>query len=196
VITSLELDHTDYYRDMADYEDAFIQLINKTKKQVFLAPGMDTHRILPQYQDKCQTTTKQSLFTDHVFGEHYQINTSLIRPALEAMGSDSIDDTTRKNFHGLRRRMEYLGTNAQGAAIYTDYAHMPSSLDIVYHSLRIQFPDKKICAVFQPHQVHRILQSREAFAQALGVYDTSILYHIYAAREAADTIYTHDNKTM
>lgn len=163
VITSLELDHTDYYKDMADYQDAFIQMINKTKQQVFLAPGMDKERIPTQYHEKCQVVYKESIITDHVFGDHYQINTSLVRPALETMGSVGIDATTRKGFHGLWRRMEYLGTNTQGAPIYTDYAHMPSSLDIVYQSLHAQFPDKKICGVFQPHQVHRILQSWEEF---------------------------------
>lgn len=163
VITSLELDHTDYYKDMADYQDAFIQMINKTKHQIFLAPGMSTERIPAQYHNKCQVVGKQTITTDHVFGEHYQINTSLLRPALEIMESVGIDASTRKSFHGLWRRMEYLGTNTQGAPIYTDYAHMPSSLDIVYQSLHTQFPDKKICAVFQPHQVHRILQSWEEF---------------------------------
>ena len=196
VITSLELDHTDYYKDMADYQDAFIQMINKTKQQVFLAPGMDKERIPTQYHEKCQVVHKESIITDHVFGDHYQINTSLVRPALETMGSVGINATTRKGFHGLWRRMEYLGTNTQGASIYTDYAHMPSSLDIVYQSLHAQFPDKKICGVFQPHQVHRILQSWEEFWQALRSYDGSILYHIYAAREDVDKIYEHNHRTV
>ena len=73
---------------------------------------------------------------------------------------------------------------------------MPSSLDIVYQALHAQFPDKNICAVFQPHQVHRILQSREEFSQALRQYDASILYHIYAAREDADKVYEHNNHVV
>lgn len=36
IITSLELDHTDYYKDMNDYLSAFDQLITKTKKNVFI----------------------------------------------------------------------------------------------------------------------------------------------------------------
>lgn len=196
IITSLELDHTDYYRDMADYQDAFIQLINKTKQQVFLAPNMDRDRIPTQYQDKCLITQQQESFFDHVFGEHYQINTSLLHPALETMGMQWVTYTTRQGFHGIWRRMEYLGTTQQWASIYTDYAHMPSSLDMVYHTLKKQFPDKKICAVFQPHQVHRILQSWEEFVQAMRLYDANILYQIYAAREDGDKIYEYNHRAI
>lgn len=196
VITSLELDHTDYYRDMADYQNAFIQLINKTKQKIWLAPGIDRERIPIECRDKCYVVSQQTITTNHVFGEHYRTNTSLLRPALQAMWTQWIDDNTRADFHGLWRRMEYLWSNTQWASIYTDYAHMPSSLDIVYQAIHSHFPDKKICAVFQPHQVHRILQSREEFSQALRGYDTSILYHIYAAREDADKVYEHNNHVV
>lgn len=196
VITSLELDHTDYYTDMADYQDAFIQLINKTKQKIWLAPEMHMERIPHTYHDKCQIASPQEIHTNHVFGDHYRTNTSLLRPALHSMGAQWVDDNTWADFHGLWRRMEYLGTTTQWANIYTDYAHMPSSLDIVYKALHSHFPHKKICAVFQPHQVHRILQSREEFSQALRQYDASVLYHIYAAREDADKIYEYNNHVV
>jgi UDP-N-acetylmuramate--alanine ligase len=73
---------------------------------------------------------------------------------------------------------------------------MPSSIDIVYRALKKQFPDKKICAVFQPHQVHRILQSWKEFEKALDLYDASILYHIYAAREDLDKVYEHNHRII
>jgi len=195
-ITSLELDHTDYYRDMGDYQEAFVQLIKKTKQQVFLAPNMDINRIPKEYQDKCTITEQEQSIFNYVFGEHYQINSSLLVPVLDMMGSLSIDNSARQNFHWLWRRMEYLGTTKQWATIYTDYAHMPSSIDIVYRALKKQFPDKKICAVFQPHQVHRILQSWKEFEKALDLYDASILYHIYAAREDLDKVYEHNHRII
>ena len=73
---------------------------------------------------------------------------------------------------------------------------MPSSLTMVYQSFHTQFPDKKICAVFQPHQVHRILQSWEEFVVALTPYDEKIIYSIYAAREDANKSYKHDGKVV
>jgi UDP-N-acetylmuramate-alanine ligase len=112
-ITSLELDHTDYYRDMDDYQEAFVQLIKKTKQQVFLAPNMDIDRIPKKHQNKCRITKQEQVIFNYVFGEHYQINSSLLIPVLDMMGCPSIDHNVRENFHGLWRRMEYLGTTKQ-----------------------------------------------------------------------------------
>gem|GEM_PF-3634443 len=70
---------------MADYKNAFVQLIDKTKQKIWLAPAMDTKRIPEQYHDKCQVVDFQDINTNHVFGEHYRINTSLLRPALQSM---------------------------------------------------------------------------------------------------------------
>jgi UDP-N-acetylmuramate-alanine ligase len=36
IITNIELDHTDYYKDLKDYKSAFTQLISKVKNKVFV----------------------------------------------------------------------------------------------------------------------------------------------------------------
>ncbi|MEI6773639.1 MAG: hypothetical protein WCL18_02170 [bacterium] len=38
--------------------------------------------------------------------------------------------STMKSFGGLRRRMEYLANNENGAKIFTDYGHMASSIEL------------------------------------------------------------------
>jgi len=39
-VSSLELDHTDYYKDWSDYISAFSQLIRGVRKNVFVAEGL------------------------------------------------------------------------------------------------------------------------------------------------------------
>lgn len=39
-ISSLELDHTDYYKDRSDYLSAFTQLIGNVRKNVFVAESL------------------------------------------------------------------------------------------------------------------------------------------------------------
>jgi UDP-N-acetylmuramate--alanine ligase len=52
IITSLELDHTDYYKDQKDYDSAFVQLINKVKQNIFVPDNLklskffDTKKII------------------------------------------------------------------------------------------------------------------------------------------------------
>lgn len=54
--------------------------------------------------------------------------------------------------------MEYLGSTAAGAIVYTDYGHYPTSLDHVIKALRSRYPDQRIVSIFQPHQARRILE--------------------------------------
>lgn len=88
-----------------------------------------------------------------------------------------------KTFGGLRRRMEYLTTNENGAKIFTDYGHMASSIEFGYMALKHKFPGKKLFVIFQPHQINRIVIGRKDFQKTLQKYDHVMIYDIYAARE-------------
>jgi UDP-N-acetylmuramate-alanine ligase len=58
-----------------------------------------------------------------------------------------------------------------------------SSLEVGLKALREKFPEKKIICIFQPHQMHRILQGWDVFPKALQGYNQTFIYDIYAARE-------------
>lgn len=49
--------------------------------------------------------------------------------------------------------------------------------------LKEKYPNHKITAIFQPHQMHRVLTGRKDFQPALELFDEVAIYHIYAARE-------------
>jgi UDP-N-acetylmuramate--alanine ligase len=91
--------------------------------------------------------------------------------------------STMKTFWWLRRRMEYLETNKNGAKIFTDYGHMASSIELGYMALKHKFPGKKLFVIFQPHQINRIITWWKDFQKALKKYDNILIYDIYAARE-------------
>lgn len=40
IVTSLELDHTDYYKDMDDYLDAFNTLADRTKQKILIPENL------------------------------------------------------------------------------------------------------------------------------------------------------------
>ncbi len=180
IITSLELDHTDYYKDMKDYLSAFDQLINKTKQKVFVPKWLKKNTTA-----KIQEIVIKKITFDHLIGEHNNINGSLVLELLKTLSKETKTKITSslKTFWWIRRRMEYLTTTTNGAKIFTDYGHMASSIDFGYEALKQNFPDKKLCVIFQPHQINRIITWRKDFQNALKKYDQSIVYDIYAARE-------------
>ena len=46
IITSLELEHTDYFKDWEDYQSAFLELIEKTKGKMYVLSNLNSEKIL------------------------------------------------------------------------------------------------------------------------------------------------------
>lgn len=72
--------------------------------------------------------------------------------------------------------------------IVSDYGHHPDSLRVVLQAFREHDPEKKIIAVFQPHQARRVLEFWNPFREILKQFDDVVMYSIYAARESLDEL--------
>ncbi len=180
IITSLELDHTDYYTDIKDYLSAFDQLVTKIKKTVFVPKWLQwiTSKKIKE------VPIKKIKFT-HLLGDHNNINGSLVLALMKELTASKIWTlySTIKTFKGIRRRLELVGKTKNNVSIYSDYGHMASSIELGYQALKKKFPKKKLFVIFQPHQINRIVLWRKDFQKALKKYDQVIIYDIYAARE-------------
>ncbi len=196
IITSLELDHTDYYKNMKDYLSAFKEIIFRTKKKVLIPKWLkiivpSPHRSLVPSKIK-EVSIKEIPFT-HIRGKHNDLNGSLILELLSILTKHPKTKilSTMKSFWGLRRRLESLSKNENGAKIFTDYGHMASSIEFWYMALKHKFPGKKLFVIFQPHQINRIVTGRKNFVKTLNKYDKVIIYDIYAARENINDFIAH-----
>ena len=91
-------------------------------------------------------------------------------------------------FEGAARRMELCGKTAEGAAVYSDYAHHPTEVAAALTTAgHMQF-DRIFC-VFQPHTYSRTAEFIDEFATALAASHLTevVVNDIYAAREV-DTL--------
>lgn len=189
IITNMELDHTEYYKDFADYTSAFQQFANKVKKQIFIPKISTTFPLF--HLSTLQPVKIKPIPFKHIRGKHNDINGSLVLVLLKSLlrSTTKSPQISKKspnpllNFKGLRRRMELLGKNKNWANIYSDYGHMASSITIGYQNLKEKFPKKKLICIFQPHQINRIVTWRNDFITSMKWYDEVIIYDIYAARE-------------
>ena len=190
IITSLELDHTDYYKDRDDYQSAFLEMIEKTKDRIYCLKTLNSEKVLKS--KKVQTVEKQYFDMDFVWWEHQQWNASLVYALLqwlmknEWMDEKESDEKIRKYlkwFKWIWRRMEFLKECDNWSLIFSDYGHVASSIELWYKTLRERYPNKKLICIFQPHQIQRILVWWDEFSHALKLYDESYIYDIYAARE-------------
>lgn len=85
-------------------------------------------------------------------------------------------------YKGIKRRFDFqLKTDK---IIYLDdYAHHPEELKASISSIKMLYPDRTICGIFQPHLYSRTRDFCDEFAQSLSLLDELILLDIYAARE-------------
>lgn len=93
-----------------------------------------------------------------------------------------------QNFEGAARRMEFCGKTAEGAAVYSDYAHHPTEVAAAL-STAANMGFSRLFCVFQPHTYSRTAEFIDQFAEALAVphITEAVINDIYAAREV-DTL--------
>lgn len=190
IITNIELDHTDYYKDLEDYKSAFLQFSKRIKNKILTTSNLSFWT--KQSEDEKAITHKliktniRNFNFKHLFGEHNNQNWTLVFELIKKL-NPSVDDAkltdTIQNFKWLRRRLELIQTTKNGTLIFSDYWHMASSIKLCHEALKNKYPNKKIIAIFQPHQINRILRERESFQKSLKLFDEVIIYDIYAARE-------------
>lgn len=199
IITSLELEHTDYFKDREDYQSAFLEMIWKTKDCIYCLDDLKSEKILNN--EKVKIINKEHFDMNFIWWEHQQANASLVCELLKwLMQNEWIDKKESENkireylkeFKWIWRRMEYLKETEKWSLIFSDYGHVASSIELWYKALKEKYPDKKLICIFQPHQMHRILVGWNDFPNALKLYDESYIFDIYAARENIEDFANED----
>jgi len=92
-----------------------------------------------------------------------------------------------REFHGIDRRLQVLGTvaTARGEVTFVDdYGHHPTELAATIAAVRDAWPQRRLVVAFQPHRYSRTLALLDDFAQVLCACDVLVLTSVYAAGEA------------
>ncbi len=87
---------------------------------------------------------------------------------------------TARNFSGIGRRFEVLQTE-EGATLIDDYAHHPTQVKNLLDGIRQFYPDKKVCAVFQPRQYNLIKNFIREYGMSFSKSDEVIVTDIVPA---------------
>jgi UDP-N-acetylmuramate--alanine ligase len=85
-------------------------------------------------------------------------------------------------FEGVLHRFTVVGEEAR-VMVVDDYAHNPKKIATLLEGIRESFPERHVCAVFQPHRYSRVSHLADEFAVSFKDADTVIVTPIYAAGE-------------
>ena len=191
VITNIDEDHLDHYRDLSHIQETFGQFVLKIPDDGFLITDVNNPHLRAVLEYVTGTVIDYASVKPSwklkVPGDH---NIANAKAAAAVAGLLRVNGKTIKksleSFVGVGRRFEYKGKTALGALVYDDYAHNPQKVEATISGARQMFPDKRLTVVFQPHLYSRTKFFIAKFARALSKADCVIVTDIYAAREKED----------
>ncbi|OHR46703.1 UDP-N-acetylmuramate--L-alanine ligase [Staphylococcus sp. HMSC061F01] len=207
IMTNIDFDHPDYFKDIDDVASAFQSMAHNVKKAI-IAWGDDDHlRQLKAdvpiyyyglnknddiYADNMQITDKGTQFDVYVNGEYYdqflspQYGDHNIQNALAVIAISYLEKMDVNNikealetFGGVKRR--FNETNVANQVLVDDYAHHPREISATIETARKKYPNKDIVAVFQPHTFSRTQAFLDEFATSLSKADHVYLCEIFGS---------------
>jgi UDP-N-acetylmuramate--alanine ligase len=217
VITNIEYDHPDAYRNLVEIQAAYQKLADKLSPEgVIIINGDDYNSTVIkskaqitkvgwsdgndyQIKDaifdigkttftlKTQTGDNHS-FTIQVPGKHSVINAAMaVVCAFKAGLSWSDIEMAIAKFCGTKRRFEKL-SEKNNIVFYDDYAHHPSEIQATLSAARLWYPKHRIISVFQPHTYSRTKALLPEFASSFADSDIVIISEIYASARENETL--------
>ena len=200
IITNIEIDHVDYFKDEKDYLNAYIEFSNNVKKALFVFGDDEKTRQFKTNKkhyfyglnDNNDLIAKNLIeYSDHMefdvyfldkFYGHYDlpfVGSHMLFNALGCIGIGILMDMDYKDiqeglhdFKGVKRR--YVVSEYKDNIFVDDYAHHPTEIAVTINATKKRYPNKEIVAIFKPHRVGRVYYFKEQFAKALSLAD-----HVY-----------------
>lgn len=194
VITNVEYEHVDYYRDLADVQSAFRELALLVPENGAIITAATDLAIVPILCGVPATVIDYTKSLDLTIklrqpGLHVRLDAAAATAVAEFLGIDrEVSDTALENFAGTWRRFEYKGeVPGTSVPVYDDYGHHPTELRVTMAGARELYPDRKLIVVSQTHTYSRTAELFADFVTAYAAADQVYLLPIYAAREENTT---------
>jgi len=190
VITNIEADHLDYYKNIKDIQNAFQELINKVPKDGYIITKLKGDNIEKTLKKARAKILDYDLVVMNqkigISGEHNILNAQAAIKAVEPLGIDKEKAIKYlKDFKGTWRRLEYKGKVGKNI-FYDDYAHHPTEIKASISTLSDKYPNHGIICVFEPHQQSRTRLLLNDFVKALRLADKVFIAPILITREIDD----------
>ncbi|MCK4525275.1 MAG: UDP-N-acetylmuramate--L-alanine ligase [Candidatus Andersenbacteria bacterium] len=218
ILNNIELDHTDYYKDIDDMRSAFGEFVGHLPEDGILIYNGDD-KVVSSIKYQVSSVVKFGLSeTNNVRADNIEFgdgevkfnvvynNKDLGEFVLKVPGMFNIYNAlgvislglileipveiikkSLENYSGIWRRFEIKGEYKR-ALVISDYAHHPTEVKATIEAAGQFYPDKRIFAVFQPHQHNRTKKLYQDFLNSFDSADVVILSEIFdvAGREESD----------
>ena len=209
IITNIEAEHLECYKDIDDIRNTFELFANQTSKFV-IANGDNTEVKKIHYNTRVifygfefnndvviknlKLEKNGSIFDLYIkeelygsfevplFGKHMVSNACAAIIMCKQIGIEKEDIyNLLKTFKNAERRfaIEKIGKTI----IIDDYAHHPTEIKATLEAAKQKYPDKRLIAIFKPNTYSRTKDFADEFAESLQLADKTYLTEIDSNRE-------------
>lgn len=219
VITNIDPEHMENYRDFEDLKRAFVEFANKVPfygAAIVCAAHPVVRKILPEIRRPCVTYggTKADYTASRVRQSGNNLKFEVKRHG-KKLGSISLKMAGRHYVENALATVavamhldipfatikcalaEFEGVSRRfeillgsGPIIVDDYAHHPVEIEATLAAARAGWPKKRIVAVIQPHRYSRLSMHFGGFVSSLKNADTVVVMDVYPAGERPLKNYT------
>ena len=212
VVTNIEADHLDHYRDLEDIQTAFLSFINKVPfygAAILCIDEPPVQSLIPQVKRRIVTygaaATADICITDvsleglgSVFSPRFE-GCKAQRLKLNVPGMHNVSNATAA-FAAARDMgieagiiaaalQDFRGVDRRfqiksrdGVTVIDDYAHHPTEIRATLSAAK-SGNFRRIFAIFQPHRYTRTFHLFDDFARAFNLADVALILDIYPAGE-------------
>ena len=207
VITNIDYDHPDFFKNIDDALSSFQKYADKNERIYVNGDDVTSKRIFHKnaitygihndadYMAQIRHVSQKNEFyvykndtylgkcTLNLFGEHfvYDALASFCVAYENGIDARTIVDAL-SSFKGTDRRMQLIKKTDTGADVFIDYAHHPTEISASFASLK-DMGYKSVACVFQPHTYSRTFYLYDEFKKVLGCVDKLVIAPSYSARE-------------
>ncbi len=209
VITNIEREHLECYKDIDDIRDTFEIFANNTSKLV-VANGDNIEVRKIHYHNKVlfygfgfhndvviknvKLTEEGSRFDLYIheelygsfevnlYGKHMVSDVCAAILICKELGisKDRITEAL-KTFKNAKRR--FAIEKFRDTIIIDDYAHHPTEIKVTLEAIRQKYPDKRLVVIFKPNTYSRTRDFKDQFIESLSIADKVYLTEIDCNRE-------------
>lgn len=209
IITNMEEEHMECYKDLNDIIDTFSEFANHTKEEIILCGDNKNCRQIKTDKKLCfygfnenndvviknvKTTEEGEAFDIYikeeyygrfllpVFGEHMILNSTAAILMCRKYGveKEKIKESL-KTFQNAKRR--FAEEKVGNTIIIDDYAHHPTEIRETLKAVRRKYKDRKVVVVFKPNTYSRTKDFTDDFVEALKIADKVYMTEIDSNRE-------------
>ena len=221
IITYIEEEHMECYKDLNDIKESFTKFANQTKDLVIANGDLENIRSLKidktlyyGFNDNNDIVIKDAITTDKgsmfklydgdkligeffipLYGMHNVMNaTAAILMAIYLKIDINKIKEALETFVNAARRFVLIEEKKN--VIIDDYAHHPTEIKATLKAARNKYKDKKIIAIFKPNVYSRFVNFKDQYIEAFNEADYTYLTKVESNREKYEDYVGYDSNII